>query len=315
MEKTKILICCSELGAGKRGASLGPDAIRISAVNNFYNLFDQIPSDEIKVRKLNKFSPDNKSAKYIKSIADTHEKICKAMQDNLSLGYKMLIFSGDHSNAAGFIAGLRETFPKEKIGVIWIDAHGDLHSPYTSPSGNVHGMPLGIALGLDNLEMKIREPKPDVVKYWEKIKRTGTKKITPKINQSDIVFIDIRDLEKQEWDLINKLKIKNFTPENRKKIGIEKIAQQTVEYFKDYDKVYVSFDVDSLDPTISKGTGTPVHDGLSLDDAKTLLSILTQMKNFHCLEITEVNPLLDSENKMANAVVDILQSSLKNFLQ
>jgi arginase len=306
----KILICASEVGAGKRGASLGPDAIRISAVNLLYNLFYELPSEEIKIQKLNKFSPQYKSAKYIKLIAATHAKICRKMCNTQLQGYKTLIFSGDHSNAAGFISGFREAYPDKKLGVIWIDAHGDIHSPYTSPSGNMHGMPIAIILGQDNKEGQIKPMKPEVIKNWEKIKRTGKSKITPKITPQDIVYIDIRSLEKQEWETLKKLKIKYYTPDDARKKGIEKIASEVEKYFEGYDGVYVSFDVDSLDPSISKGTGTPVPDGLSIDDAKILLRVFTRMPNFKSLEVTEVNPLLDNENRMATAVVKILRESL-----
>jgi len=307
---TKILICSSEVGAGKRGASLGPDAVRIAAVNLLYNLFYQIPSDEIKVQKLNRYSPEYKSAKYIKLIASTHAKICRKMCNTHLQGYKTLIFSGDHSNAAGFISGFREAYPDKKIGVIWIDAHGDIHSPYTSPSGNMHGMPIAILLGHDNTEAHTKKMKPEVIKNWEKIKRTGKSKITPKLLPEDIVYIDIRDLEAQEWAAIKTLKIKHYTPQDREKKGTQKIADEVVTYFEGYDGIYVSFDVDSLDPSISRGTGTPVEGGLSLEDAKTLLKTFTRMHNFKSLEVTEVNPLLDTENKMATAVVKILRESL-----
>jgi arginase len=307
---TKILICSSEVGAGKRGASLGPDAIRIAAVNLLYNLFYQIPSDEIKTQKLNRFSPEYKSAKYIKLIAATHSKICRKMCNTQLQGYKTLIFSGDHSNAAGFISGFREAYPDKKLGVIWIDAHGDIHSPYTSPSGNMHGMPMAILLGYDNREAQVKPLRPVVLKKWERLKRTGKSKITPKLLPEDLVYIDIRDLEKQEWEAIKNLKIKHYTPDDRRKKGTNKIAAEVVKYFEGYDGIYVSFDVDSLDPSISRGTGTPVDDGLSLDDAKILLKTFTRMPNFKSLEVTEVNPLLDSENKMANAVVKILRESL-----
>jgi len=307
---TKILICSSEVGAGKRGASLGPDAIRISAVNLLYNLFYQIPSDEIKAQQINRYSPEYKSAKYIKLIAATHAKICRKMHNTLLAGYKTLIFSGDHSNAAGFISGFREAYPDKKLGVIWIDAHGDIHSPYTSPSGNMHGMPMAILLGYDNKEAQVKNMKPEVIKNWEKLKHIGKSKISPKLLPEDVIYIDIRDLENQEWESIKKLNIKYYTPDDRRKKGIAKIAEETVKYFAGYDWVYVSFDVDSLDPTISKGTGTPVPDGLSLDETKVLLKAFTAMPNFKALEVTEVNPLLDSENKMATAVVKILRESL-----
>src|SRR5436190_128750 len=120
MAKTKILICSSEVGAGKRGASLGPDAIRVSSVDLFFNIFDRLPSEEIKTPVINRFSPEYKSAKYIKRIRNTHQKIARKMQEAQSEGYTTLIFSGDHSNAAGFIAGFREAFPDKKLGLIWI---------------------------------------------------------------------------------------------------------------------------------------------------------------------------------------------------
>ncbi|MCX6353095.1 MAG: arginase [Bacteroidetes bacterium] len=310
--KIKILICSSEVGAGKRGASLGPDAVRISAVMQFYNIFERLPMDEVKVRALNRYSPENKQAKYIKLIADTHQKICKKMAATLAAGYKTLIFTGDHSNAAGFISGFREAHIDKKIGVIWIDAHGDIHSPYTSPTGNMHGMPVAILLGIDNIENQTkRKMKDDVVKNWGRLKKTGKNKITPKLLPEDLVYIGIRDLEEQEWGLVNSLQIKNYKPEDIRKKTIKKVAEETVAHFKDYDAVYVSFDVDSLDPEISKGTGTPVEDGLSIQQAVHLLKTFTNMPNCKALEITEVNPLLDVHNKMATAVVKIMKESLE----
>jgi arginase len=310
MAKTKILICSSEVGAGKRGASLGPDAIRIAAVNQFYNLFDQLPVEEIKVKKINRYSPDFKAAKYIKLIAATHQKIARKMYDAHMQGFNTLIFSGDHSNAAGFVAGFREAYPEAKLGLIWIDAHGDIHSPYTSPSGNMHGMPMAIILGLDNTEMQVKTMRPEIINRWERIKRTGKSGTCPKLKPEDVFYIDIRDLEEQEWEIIHKYGIKYFTPADRKKIGIEAIIKTVTDYFKDYDGVYITFDADSLDPSISMGTGTPVPDGLSLDDAKKLLRAFSRMQNFKVLEVTEVNPLLDNQNKMAIAIVKILRDSL-----
>lgn len=309
MPKTKILICSSEVGAGKRGASLGPDAIRISAVNLFYNIFDQLPSEEIKIKQINKFSPEHKSAKYIKLISQTHQKICRKMAKTMNDGYNALILSGDHSNAAGFIAGMREAYPNKKIGLIWIDAHGDIHSPYTSPSGNMHGMPIAIMLGYDNIENQVKKLKPEVIKNWEKIKRIGKQKIIPKLQPEDITYIAIRDLEKQEWDTLEKLNIKHFPPDAIRKKKLEQIIKETKEHYKEYDALYISFDVDSLDISISVGTGTPVANGLSQDEAEKLISSFTKMPNFRALEITEVNPLLDTENKMATTVVKILRDS------
>lgn len=310
MLRTKILICSSELGAGVRGASLGPDAIRISAVDHFYNIFERLPADEIKVKKINRYSPEHKNAKYIRVIASTHQKICRKMCATLEAGYSALIFSGDHSNAAGFIAGFREAHIDKKIGVIWIDAHGDIHSPYTSPSGNMHGMPVAMLMGLDNKDNQTRRPREEVVKRWEKIKLTGKTKITPKLLPEDLIYIGIRDLEEQEWDIVHAQNIKYYAPDQLRKPGVDKIIEEVIAHFVNYNAIYISFDVDSLDPHISSGTGTPVPDGLSLDQAKKLLKAFTNMPNCKALEITEVNPLLDTQNKMATAVVKILREAV-----
>jgi arginase len=171
-------------------------------------------------------------------------------------------------------------------------------------------MPIAILLGIDNLKHQAKKLKPDVIRNWEKIKRSGKSKCSPKLQPEDIIYIDIRDLEPQEWDAIHDNNIKYYTPEMRKKMGIQKIIDETIAHFKDYDGVYVSFDVDSMDPSISIGTGTPVPDGLSVDEAKMLLKSFSRMPNFKSLEVTEVNPLLDSQNKMATTVVKILRDSL-----
>ncbi|MGZ5245021.1 MAG: arginase family protein, partial [Bacteroidia bacterium] len=140
-------------------------------------------------------------------------------------------------------------------------------------------------------------------------KRIGKQKITPKLHPEDIVYIAIRDLEKQEWITLEKLNIKHFTPAIIRAKHIEQVIKETQEHFKDYDALYISFDVDSLDISISIGTGTPVADGLSQEQAEKLISAFTKMPNFRALEISEVNPLLDSENKMATTVVKILRDS------
>ncbi|RYD70920.1 MAG: arginase, partial [Sphingobacteriales bacterium] len=198
-----------------------------------------------KIKQINKFSPENKSAKYIKLISETHRKICRKMSQAMAEEYNVLILSGDHSNSAGFIAGMRETYPDKKIGLIWIDAHGDIHSPYTSPSGNMHGMPVAIMLAYDNIENQTKKLKPEVIKNWERIKRTGKQRITPKLQPEDITYIAIRDLEKQEWDTLEKLNIKHYPPRSIREKTVEGIIKEMRDFYKDYDVIYISFDVDS----------------------------------------------------------------------
>ncbi len=289
---------------------MGPDAVRIASVNLMYNLFEQVPSEEIKTGILNRFSPENKQAKYIEQIVITQRKIARKMAETMRDGWDVIILSGDHSNASGFIAGMREAMPEGKIGLIWIDAHGDIHSPFTSPSGNMHGMPIAVMLGLDHKEAATKKLKPKVVENWEKLKCLGPNAICPKLHPEDITFIAIRDLEKQEWAAVHGNKIKYHTPEDLEKNGMEKTIHDVIESYKDYDAVYVSFDADSLDPSISRGTGTPVENGLTMDQAKRLIRAFSAMPNCRAVEVTEVNPLLDQENRMATAISKILRESL-----
>jgi arginase len=171
-------------------------------------------------------------------------------------------------------------------------------------------MPVAIVLGIDNIEAQIKRLKPEVIEKWEKLKRTGHKHITPKYLPEDLIYIGIRDLEEQEWNTIKTRNIRFYNPDDIRALGIETVAAQTAEYFSNYDAVYITFDVDSLDPSISRGTGTPVPDGLSIEQAKVLIKTFSRMPNFKALEVTEVNPLLDTENRMATAVVKILRDSL-----
>lgn len=309
--KIKIIEVTSELGAGTRGASLGPDAIRYAELNDNKNTINSYNttrvSDENSVLRKNK---TYKYAKCIDSIEKVLGDIAVEVENTLSAGDFPVVISGDHSNAAGTIAGIKNKYADKKIGVIWIDAHADMHTPYTTPSGNVHGMPLAASLAIDNKGRTINNVSEEAKQHWENIKITGSKKITPKITPEDIVFIDIRDLEKQEWDALKELNIKYFEPSDRKELGIEAIAKETLEYLSKHDIIYISFDVDSMDPSVSVGTGTSVPDGLSLNEAKTLLNILLQDPKTTVFEITEVNPLLDTENKMAKAVVEILEEVL-----
>jgi arginase len=310
MPTTKILICGSDVGAGKLGASLGPYALRISAVNHYYNLFEKLPMEEIKIQRINDYSPGNKKAKYIKQIYQTDQKIAEKTCESIKEGHNLLVLSGDHSNVVGFFSGFREAYPDKKLGLIWIDAHGDIHTPLTSPSGNMHGMPVAVLLGFDNQPSQTVRLKPEVSKNWNMLKCLGERKICPKLLPEDLIYIGIRDLEKEEWEAIDRLQIKNYTPDSIQLNGIQKVTDEVVNYFSEYDYIYISWDADSLDPSISRGTGTPVNNGLSLSQAETLISAFTGMPNFKVLEITEINPLLDTENSMANAIIKVLRNCL-----
>jgi arginase len=220
-----------------------------------------------------------------------------------------VIMAGDHSTAYGTIAGIKKAHPKSRLGVIWIDAHADIHTPFTTPSGNMHGMALAMACGLDNLECKVNDPRGETLDYWEQIKNVGMQ--GPKINPEDIVYIAVRDLEKPENYLLNKYNVNFIEVEDVKKFGGAKIAEKALQMLDHCDYIYVSFDVDSMDSRISTGTGTPVPNGLAVDEAKTLNVELCKSPKVIAWEIVEVNPTLDTENRMAESAFEILEATAK----
>ncbi|RYF44569.1 MAG: arginase, partial [Cytophagaceae bacterium] len=162
-------------------------------------------------------------------------------------------------NGVGDIISEPAIIPKSKLGVVWIDAHADLHTPYTTPSGNMHGMPLSLSINEDNIESAVHDLDPDTTKMWNSLKNLG--KIAPKVLPEDIVFIALRDFEKEEKALIDKYGIKVISTKEVRSKGPENIVRSVTRYLSDCTDIYVSFDVDSLDSSISKGTGTPVSNG------------------------------------------------------
>ncbi len=305
-KKIRLIEVKSELGAGTRGASLGPDAIKIAAFDYGSNLFNKLPSVSIPIDNKMLFQPQGSPyAKRLNGILNIYENLGKAVSDTMKAKEFPIVLAGDHSTAGGTIAGIKMANPKARIGVIWIDAHADLHSPYTTPTGNVHGMPLAASLGEDNIANKLNKPDKETVDLWNKLKKVGG--ISPKVQYSDLVYISVRDVEPEETFLMKKHKIKTFTTSDVKRHGVEKIARDALAYLNNCQLIYVSFDVDSMDSSISKGTGTPVRNGITEKEAGSLCVRLIQNEKVCCFEIAEVNPTLDKENLMAENTFEILQ--------
>ena len=306
MKTLKFVEVKSEIGAGTRGASMGVDAIKIAALDYGSNMFRQIESIEIKDENQLLFEPPKyQYAKRINGILAIYERLSATVSSLLKKNHFPIVLAGDHSTAGGTIAGIRMAYPKHRIGVIWIDAHADIHSPYTSPSGNLHGMPIAASLNEDNMANKMNKPDKDTVELWNRLKRVGG--VAPKINYSDLVYIGVRDVEPEETYLLKKHKIKTFTTAEVKRNGVEKIARDALAHLSGCNLIYVSFDVDSMDSSISKGTGTPVRNGITEKEAGSLCVRLVQNEKVCCFEICEVNPTLDKENLMAENTFEILQ--------
>jgi arginase len=309
MKNIKLIEVPSEIGAGTRGASLGVEAIKIAALDFMSNFFIHFPSERIPTEnKLLYEAIESPYAKRIKGIVSMYDKVSKAVSDSMKNNFFPVVISGDHSIAGATIAGIKMAKPKSKLGVIWIDAHADLHTPYTTPSGNLHGMPVAVSINEDNRESAVHELDPETTKQWNYLKNIG--KIAPKVLPEDVVFISLRDFEKEEKKLIDKYGMKVITTKEVRSKGPENIVRAVTRYFSDCSDIYISFDVDSLDSSISKGTGTPVNNGLKEREAEDLISKFMQNRKVCCFEITEVNPTLDKENLMSEIAFNILQRSV-----
>lgn len=309
MKNIKLIEAPSEIGAGTRGASLGIDAIKIAALDFMSNFFVHFPSEKIPAENNILFEPiASPYAKRIKGICTMYERVSKAVMTSIKTHFFPVVLSGDHSTSGATIAGIKMAKPDSKLGVIWLDAHADLHTPYTTPSGNLHGMPLAVALAEDNMENAVHELDAETEKYWNHLKNLGS--ISPKVLGEDIVFISLRDYEREEKSIIEKYGMRVITTSEVRRKGVENVVRSVIRYLSDCTDIYVSFDVDCLDSSITKGTGTPVSNGLREREAEDLVSKFMQNRKICCLEITEVNPTLDKENLMAEIAFNILQRSV-----
>lgn len=309
-EKIRIIQVKSEIGAGTRGASLGVEAMKIASLDmksDFFRTYEAIEVENVNELLFN--SAEHAYAKFIDGVLIMEERVCLEVYEQIWDDYFPIIMAGDHSTAYGTIAGIKKAHPKKRLGVIWIDAHADLHSPYTTPSGNMHGMTLAMACDIDNLECKINDPKGETIEYWEQLMNVGIP--GAKIYPEDLVFVSMRDMEKPENYIINKYGIPNFTPEEVKRLGPEAVAKEALKYLDHCDMIYVSFDVDSMDSRISVGTGTPVPNGLTVEEAKILNVTFAKSPKLCAWEIAEVNPTLDTQNSMAESGFEIMEATAK----
>ncbi len=312
-EKIKIIEVKSEIGAGTRGASLGVEAMKIASLDlnsDFFKTYDSVEVEN--VNELLFDGAKHSYAKFIDGVLIMEERVCLEVYEQLFDDNFPIIMAGDHSTAYGTISGIKKAHPKIRLGVIWIDAHADFHTPFTTPSGNMHGMSLAMACGIDNLECKVNDPRGETLDYWEQIKNVGMP--GPKIYPEDIVFISVRDLEKPENYLINKYNVNFIETEDVKKMGAVKIAEKALQMVDHCDLIYVSFDVDSMDSRISTGTGTPVPNGLTVEEAKQLNVELAKNPKVCAWEIVEVNPTLDTENRMAEGAFEIVEATTKSIV-
>ena len=311
MNPVKIIKNRSDIGAGTRGSDLGIDAIEIAAINTENDFFNIYPYIDIQTHNETVYNKNkNTFAKRINFVCEQCERLREGVKKELQKGFFPLILSGDHSSALGSLSGIQKANPDKEIGVIWLDAHADIHTPYSTPSGNIHGMPLAAALSIDNKEFSKNKVSDSTEKNWLRMKNMGDK--VPLIKPENLIYFGVRDTEKEEDQIIQSKKIKNFSVNDFRNLGLKSCIDQTIDQFVSSDLIYISFDIDALDCDLfSRGTGTPVSKGFLTEEIISIIKEVKDTGKLVALEICEINPLLDNKgNQMAESAFEIISSVL-----
>jgi len=286
-----------DLGADRRGVDMGPSALRIADLKLKlealgYNILD---SGDINIQIMERQKVSNPKLKYLPEILKTCKILARKVEKVLDTGGFPLCIGGDHSMAIGTIAGISSHCRKNKLtlGVIWIDAHADMNTEETTPSGNIHGMPLAASLGIGNGKL---------------INMLG---FSPKLKPENCTLIGVRSIDNLEKTIIKKLKIPVYTMTDIDKLGIHRIIVRVLKQFREkVDHIHISFDLDSVDPSVAPGVGTPVAGGLSYREAHLLMESIAECGCMSSLEVTEINPILDDKNRSALFAADVIASSM-----
>lgn len=304
--KVEIIINNSELTAGTRGASMGPYAIMTAARKKGSDFFSKYSQIRLKDHNHLLDSPSYfRKAKNIEGLKEVYLEL----QDVMCQGSDhKIVLAGDHGSAAGTILGLKTRFPDAKIGVIWIDAHADIHTPYTTPSGNMHGMPLAVSMGVDNLENKHNAIPDELIAKWDELKDLYQ---GDHLEDDELIYIGVRDTEVEEDAIIASKNLRNITVHELRANSDWELELD--RFCGKMDYIYVSFDVDSMDPVAtSHGTGTPVPGGISVAEAEHLLLKFAANPKTKCIEFVEVNPCLDEKvNTMAEITFGLVEKVTK----
>jgi arginase len=307
--RLKIIKNRSDIGAGTRGSDMGIDALEIAAINRENDFFNRHPFIDVPTHNETIYDKVNNTfAKRINFVAEQCERVCEVTTMVLQQKHFPLVISGDHSSALGTLAGIKSAFPEKTIGAIWIDAHADLHSPLSSPSGNVHGMPLAAAFGYDNEKYAVNAISRDTSNSWNQIKALGGEE--PKLKPEHLIYFGIRSTEEAEDHTIEEHHVRTYPVHEVRHRTVQTCVAEALEKLSEVDLIYITFDVDSLDcDLISKGTGTPVSKGFDPEEIIALIKGFMASEKVSCLEVCEINPLLDEKgNKMAETAFDIIDA-------
>jgi arginase len=296
-QKVRIIGVPMDLGQSRRGVDMGPSALRGAGLQTSMKKLGLQVEDigNLSVKQPEEMPVGEKRAKYLQEIAETCGDVAAAAEKALSEGFLPLVLGGDHSIAAGVAAGVANYFRKEKkqIGYLWLDAHGDMNTPESSPSGNVHGMPLAAIMGYGAPEL---------------VDLLGFK---PKAEPGNIVIVGARDLDAQERKIVKKSGIHVFTMRDIDERGMREVMADALKYaMDDTAGVAVSLDMDFVDPSDAPGVGTPVRGGVTYREAHLAMEMIADTESMVSLEVVEINPILDEHNRTALLGVELVLSGL-----
>lgn len=289
--KISIVGAPMDLGQLRRGVDMGPSAIRYAGVVERLESLGYQVNDlgDIEIGRDRLTTDPLTGLRNLEAVVQASTKIADKVDKIMKEGSFPLVLGGDHSIAIGTLAGISKYF--KRLGVIWFDAHGDLNTPETSPSGNIHGMPLAVSLGLGETTL------------------TQIGGYCPKIQPENIVIIGARSLDEGEKRLIKEKGIKVYTMHEIDRLGIPKVIEGTIAYFKDRtDGVHLSLDLDGLDPLYAPGVGTPVEGGLNYRESHLAMEMFFESEMITSAEFVEVNPILDEKNKTGILAVGLMAS-------
>jgi arginase len=296
-KKIRIIGVPTDLGASRRGVDMGPSALRVANIGTRLAKLGHEVEDTgnitVAVREAI-VKPQANGIKYLPEIlafvAELKERVYQSLKD----GRIPLILGGDHSLAIGSIAGVTKFYneQKQKIGVIWLDAHGDINTPETSQSGNIHGMPLAHGLGIGH---------KDLLALSEK---------NPMVDPSRTVLIGIRDLDPGEQNTIREMGVRAFTMRDVDEMGMRNVIQEAVRIASNGTAgFHLSFDVDSMDPSVAPGVGTAVPGGFTYREGHLAMELLHDSGKILSMDITEVNPVIDTSNQTAVMATEMALSA------
>lgn len=286
-----------DLGAGRRGVDMGPSAIRVANLDARLSALGYQVSDlgNVAVEQPESVDEGPSSARYLAQIARTCTRLATTVDRALAASKTPVVLGGDHSVAIGTVSGVARHFRKRKqsIGLIWIDAHADMNTPETSPSGNVHGMPLACLIGLGP------HPLTHIFNY------------APKVDPRNVVLVGIRDVDQLEKPHVKNSGVHAFTMRDIDERGIKDIIKEAIEIAcAGTAGFHLSFDMDSVDPQFAPGVGTPVRGGITYREAHLAMELINDSGRMLALEMVEVNPVIDEINRTAELAVELTMSAL-----